>query len=286
VYSLNYLQSVLALDALPLTADRRIPSVSAAPANPLVAAVNYEVEAAAALTALSYSLINRLIAAPTAQLVETPAVYEFARCDLPLTRASIPRLIDQSAPLELIEALVRLDQRLTLAGRLSASYGQQSTPGQTEAIDISILADAWSHAAKAAVAALGALASSLDRPTDPRLIELLGAVIAGQHPCVTPDGQISIPGWAELRRHRRVAVDFNIELLIGGTQIAARAENASSAGLGVTVLDPNDRLFLVPGAEVAVTISGKPALTGRIAWCAGSRAGIALNEPLEATRPT
>jgi hypothetical protein len=100
---------------------------------------------------------------------------------------------------------------------------------------------------------------------------MLSAVASGQSPCISPEGQLSLPGWAERRRTLRSA-EHKRAILIWGTQSClVTIVDRTQFGIGV-----QGHSGLPLHGTVTVALDGEEAQLARVAWIAGTRAGLTM----------
>ena len=97
----------------------------------------------------------------------------------------------------------------------------------------------------------------------------------GERPCVDPDGNVTVPGWAENRKAKRVAVNLPAIAYYRGLKQTVVIDNASKSGLGLAGLDG-----AIPGRMLSLAVEGGETLSGMIIWSRGKNTGIKLDEPL------
>ncbi len=179
--------------------------------------------------------------------------------------------------------------RLAFARRLSRAIidaGPAPSPEQRIS-ELEKLEDAWQHVCGTSLIAAGALRGWLIEagvhcasPANPHADGLLRAAQAGGRPCVSDDGQIAVPGWAESRRSPRYALRLWARVFIQGGQQTVVIENASETGLGLSGIKAGEA-----GAAITVELPGDDLVSGRIMWSSNGRAGVKLDNSLPARHP-
>jgi hypothetical protein len=297
---MDYLQSLLALDGVAIanygklleeerTGDNEDskPSDSAAAEHPvpdtvrLLLALNAEAEAAATLIAVSASIANAL-ARNDAPRPCPRALTTFAPPEPGVFAASAAHLMSQEYAPELLPALQELFSRMALARQMSRAFAAEAgINSRAPSVDPEALADAWRKACRSAETALRTLKRELNQHGAPQraatvgLLDLLDVAGRGLHPCVEPDGCVIVPGWAERRQHRRHRTDLEVEVMIGLAVETARVFDVSAGGMGLTGLKTPRR-----GDAITVKLDTGRRLRGTIAWVAGNKAGMRLQQPL------
>ena len=295
---MNYLTSVLALDSAsaasfgaPPATDTRTQDGSSG----LLAALLHESDYAATMIAVCASITNVLAQPAGSRTALTGNVLT--------TYAALPMLVFETVAQRLLEeerlapaagSYLALSSRLALAQRMSQIYADEMSGAVQKSVDLAALQSAWRHACVAALRlrqdlwaalaeknVLGQIAGPV--ASRQRLSCLILAAANGDHPCVDDDGHVSIPGWAERRRHTRHTVDIALELEIGLHAYPVQAFDASTSGFGLQGLPPSNVCEL--GDLATLYLPKNRRLRGHIAWIAAARAGVMLLEPLAADDP-
>lgn len=291
---MNYLQTLVDLDAADLArldapAGDRV-ALSAAEKAVLLNA-RAEFEGIATLVAVSASIANALsvTGAPPVNLAGFATYAPGEPVMSAELRSLLARLTQGVAIPGHFEDWRR---RLSLAGRMARSFtlerhGQQHRPAGPGSVDAETLCDAWSRTCVSAAILVRALPAVCDfsrgAEDEARLAALAGLldrVADGEPACIEPDGCVVVPGWAERRRHRRVAIDESAEIVLGAHVYQARLVDASIGGLGIE----GPRLLL-QGDAVTVRLGDGRKLRANVAWVNGTLAGLRFMAPLEATDP-
>lgn len=176
--------------------------------------------------------------------------------------------------------------RLAFARRLSRAIidaGPAPSP-QQRLSELEKLEDAWQHVCGTSLIAVSALRSWLTEagvrcapPANPHAESLLRAAHAGARPCVSDDGQIAVPGWAECRRSPRHTLRLTARVFFQGGQQTVMIDNASETGLGLSGIKASEA-----GAAITVELPGDDLVSGRIMWSNNGRAGVKLDKSLPA----
>lgn len=246
-------------------------------------AVLLEIEQATVFTAVSMSVTTALLTN------NTPAVnpwhlqtYGPARPQIyPLVAA---KLLSSSLGTERLAPVQNYFARLEFAQRLS-----QTILGLDPALDASArlnefekLEDAWRYTCRASLEANDTIRiclseSGFDEPpaVNANGEALLRAAERGEQPCVDRDGNVTVPGWAENRQAKRVAVNLPAIAYYRGLKQTVVIDNASKSGLGLAGLDG-----AIPGRMISLAVEGGETLSGMIIWSRGKNTGIKLDETL------
>ena len=143
--------------------------------------------------------------------------------------------------------------------------------------DIEILADSWRRVAAnllTVLSTLNALGQSSDLDGKIALaLKLLKNSIAGGTPCLTADGHLEIPGWAERRSTTRLPVHQIARASTGGEYFEVAVLNASTAGLGLAGDIDN-------GQHTTVIFDDGRKVHGTVKWSEDGRFGLQLDQPL------
>jgi len=222
---MNYLQSILSLDADALSGARLgydtdlLEIFSPSPEQRLAGALSRETECTATFVAVSASIANALSVTGKGRVC-AQALQTFTHLDTPVLDSAMTTFLDGGKPAAILEPLQAFLFRLALAGRLSTAFVREAgLPADRQTVHCATLCDAWRNACTAAIGLLFVLnefdakdrcnpASTARQP----LIDLLLRAANGGHPCVEDDGCVVVPGWAERRRHERIAVNLPAQL--------------------------------------------------------------------------
>ncbi len=110
------------------------------------------------------------------------------------------------------------------------------------------------------------------------LRSLLLAVRDGQSPCVSPQGHIVFPNWADRRSSRRKSLGKPAWHCAGAHRHQVMLADISQTGFGLS-----DCHGISAGDPVAVEIASGRVLSGVAIWSQGNRAGVRFREPLSRT---
>ncbi|HRD76084.1 MAG TPA: PilZ domain-containing protein [Hyphomicrobiaceae bacterium] len=286
---MNYLETLVRLDGAALAEvarardGREIPPGLGAEARRAVDLIRAELEAVAVLVAVSASVVAAIASGrqgrSLAKSIDTYLPLELAL----VTHVAAPLLASEPG-IELLADVRAFEIRLDLLRRMSRAFAadaREGTPGRS-GVAIDILADGWRSLCETAIAVLEATAglTEVDREHASHLSSLLARAEAGHADCIDADGAISIPGWAERRRHQRFPLAETATLVIGDAIHPVTISDASIGGLGIC-----DAPGLVRVQEVAVRLKDGRRLSGRIAWTRGNQSGLKLEMPLDPADP-
>ncbi len=134
-------------------------------------------------------------------------------------------------------ALLELDERVSLARRVTGAW-LAASPARTDMkIDPALVADIWRKACGAALKVANSLEDAVgDYPGFVEVdntVELLSQAISGRLPCCDAIGRLSIPGWAERRTNHRLRCDLPVRYESGNVFENARLLNISRTGAGL-----------------------------------------------------
>ncbi len=291
---MNYLQSLLALDATALATfdfeagpPVRVEQPSSAATARLLQALWREAATAATFIAVSASIANVLADRSVACPVNVQAFETYVLPQTPIFASALPGFIAGDQLAELSEPYQDFEARIGLARRMALAFAREAHGRPAErTVDLVTLQDALHNAAAAASTLMAGLVDSCRTlPLDmdfaavetahPRLSNLLLAVARGGHPCVEADGCVIVPGWAERRHHARYGVDFDVEIETSLGIYSAKAFDAGQGGIGL-----DGGISVEIGDTINVRIPDGRTLNARIAWVAGSRSGATFIQPL------
>lgn len=181
--------------------------------------------------------------------------------------------VDQVAD-QLQDFQARLSFAQMLTTHLGTKFAQDAAP---KLGDIEILADAWHRTSTSLLSALTNLnAGPLGtEQADNRMLVLgfLKNCIGGGTPCLTAEGQLEIPGWAERRNATRVAVKKTARASTGDSFFEVSILNASTVGLGLTGNAES-------GQHTTVVFDDGRQVSGTVKWSEDGRFGLQLDQPL------
>ncbi len=143
--------------------------------------------------------------------------------------------------------------------------------------------DAWRRLAGTCYVVIVLVEGALERDGGPNtrsstqpLLQLLKDVSAGQHPCVQPDGIVSVPHRAERRSATRRSIRQTIS--VRGTHGVQSTElfDVSSRGAMISTLDA-----LVIEDQIALSTHDGKQIMATIVWDDGERMGIQFLNPID-----
>ena len=175
-------------------------------------------------------------------------------CYLPpspaLFQQSLLKLSVNPSTLDITSALREFYDRLEFLRSLANNFSDNSC--DDDGIVINVLSSAWQDLALVCRSALSTLGEQLadhaavaGNSRYERVMSLLPEVEIGHHPCVSSDGVISVPFWADRRTLRRRQSNLEAYVAIGDQIEKVAVLNASDHGIGVLGLksaSPGDRI--------------------------------------------
>ena len=109
----------------------------------------------------------------------------------------------------------------------------------------------------------------------PELRLLLAAVRDGDSPCVSTDGHIVCPSWADRRGSQRKTLGMPAWHCAGERKRRVTLADISQTGFGLS-----DCSGITAGDHVAVEMTSGRVLSGVVMWARADRAGVRLRQPL------
>jgi hypothetical protein len=110
------------------------------------------------------------------------------------------------------------------------------------------------------------------------VVRLLNAARAGEAPCLSSDGSISVGSWAERRGTTRYGLDLEVSIEIGDEVSSARLTDVGAGGLGLADVDVSCAM----GEAMLVTLPWGRTLAGEVRWQRKDRLGLVLFDALAA----
>ena len=166
---------------------------------------------------------------------------------------------------------------------MSKTFAQQPTPRGNGGVHIDVLTEMWRDLCRHASALMSDLRQCTRaghdqaRAAHGRAAEhLLKSASSGQWPCVSRDGDVEVPSWAERRRHERWTVEWSAQLLGDGQHFPIEVFDVSQGGFGVKCTSAH-----APGAHVSILLPTGACYDGAVAWVAGSAFGVSLFSPMK-----
>ncbi|HMN36667.1 MAG TPA: hypothetical protein PKD49_03010 [Hyphomicrobium sp.] len=212
-------------------------------------------------------------------LPSNPQVYR-RHIDTVLAAALSPYVI---LPLQAYHA--RLGYALRLTNAIADAGPAPSATIRTAEFDN--LQDAWRHVCGTALAAISVVRELMasvrySRPpvNNEHAEALLRSAKDGGQPCVTDEGTMRMPMWAESRLHARQVTQLRARLLLLDGEKSAIVDNASRTGIGLSGVTG-----LVPGTALTILLDTGEEILGKIMWSRGERAGVRLDAMLAADHP-
>jgi hypothetical protein len=202
--------------------------------------------------------------------------------------ADIYELSGKAQFFAIVQLMQALLARLSLAHSLSKAFaGRSGGPAEESFCPLGVTADSWRRVCKAAIEAHKAIAEIMSNSghvcpaaVEASTLELLRSASLGGWPCISREGYLSIPGWAERRIERRVNVGWPAKVTFGPARFPAIIENATATGLGLT-----SSLVVKVGAEIGVQLPDGRFVIGIIRWVNSGKLGVRLMEPLSPDDP-
>ena len=196
--------------------------------------------------------------------------------------SKVESIADLETADQIIEALQDFQARLTFAQMLTKHLdGQFRAAATGKQGNLEILADAWRRTSTNLLAVLSSLkeagrTNAEDADNSTLVLGFLKNCIAGGTPCLTPEGQLEIPGWAERRSAARITVQKHAQASTGGDYFDVAVLNASTIGLGLT----GD---VASGQHTTVVFDDGRKVSGTVKWSEEGRFGLQLDQPLSKT---
>lgn len=253
-----------------------------------VRAILIEIEEASVYIAITASIASALHKgrAPaltfkhlTGYLPSSPDVY----------RRHIETALGAALSPHVILSLQAYHARLSYALRLThAIVDAGPAPSQTiRTAEFETLEDSWRHVCGTALAAISVTRELLasvrySRPpvNNEHAEALLRSAKAGGQPCITGEGQMRMPPWAESRLHARKVTRVEAFVLLEDGATPVVIDNASRTGIGLSCISG-----LPPGMALTIALDTGTRLQGKVMWARGERAGVRLDVMLPADHP-
>ena len=249
----------------------------------ILQAVLLEIEQAGVFTAVSMSVATALLKRGG------PAINPWHLQSYGPAKAQIypvvaARLLSSTLGLERLNPVQNYFARLEFAQRLSQMVLglDPALPASGRLNEIEKLEDAWRYVCIASREASEVIRSCLseagyDEPpaANPRGGELLRAAGRGERPCVDVDGNVTVPGWAENRKAKRIAVHSQVTVYYRGSKQTVVLDNVSKMGVGLKGLEG-----AIPGRMISMVLESGETISGMIVWSRSSSVGIKLDEQL------
>ncbi len=247
-----------------------------------------EIEQAGVFAAVSSSIATALLD-PVLTRAVAKDLDTYAPAEPLVYPAFAAKLLGEGMEASVILPVQAYHLRLAFARRLSRAIidaGPAPSPEQRVS-ELEKLENAWQHVCGTSLIASSALRSWLTEagvrcaaPANPHAESILRAAHAGGRPCVSNDGQIAVPGWAESRKSPRHSLRLPVRVFFQGGQQSVMIDNASETGLGLSGIKASEA-----GAAITVELPGDDLVSGRIMWSNNGRAGVKLDKSLPANHP-
>jgi hypothetical protein len=256
------------------------PVMPAVPSNRVVALLGVEILQTAALIAVVSSVFNALERRSFGQLDER-AVRAFVPAHSDAFVAAATDVAEGACNLSQLLALKSYLARFNLAVRLTQSaLGPRGEMRHALNDDVEMIADAWRRTCVAALEAEAALcACNADNDVLVSLAErsrgreLLELAAMGGWPCLTVDGRVTVPGWAERRRSVRVAVSQLVTVVAHGAASAGRLIDVSRDGMQIATAVVVER-----GDAIDVVLADQRRIAGVVRWAQDGRIGLQFTQ--------
>ncbi len=258
--------------------DRSDPQISR-----ILQVVLVEIEQAGVFTAVSMSIASALLER-SGPAINPWHLQSYGPAKAQIYPVVAARLLSSKLGVAHLAPVQNYFARLEFAQRLSQTVLglDPALPASSQLNEIEKLEDAWRYVCRANLEASGAVRSCLielgaEAPpiTNLSANALLRAAERGERPCVDVSGNVTVPGWAENRKAKRVAVGRPANAYYRGLKQTVIIDNASTTGLGLKNLDGG-----IAGRMISVVLDSGEALSGMIMWSRGTAAGIKLDEQL------
>lgn len=177
--------------------------------------------------------------------------------------------------------------RAAFLRQLTRDFSDQQNEGRVAASGLSVMAQAWRelcYAARTAIDSLHALNAEAARSSvaakQSKVTEILIDAQDGGHPCVSPDGSVVVPFWAERRHLARSRISLQAYLIVSDSIQRVAVVDATENGLGVVGLKG-----AIEGMQVALIVKPGHMIDATIRWVTNDRCGISLAQPLPDSSP-
>lgn len=177
--------------------------------------------------------------------------------------------------------------RLSFLRQFTRDLSDQPSEGRVANSGLSVLAQAWRelcYAARLAIDSLHALNAEDARVRvevkQTTISEILIGAQDGGHPCVSPDGSVVVPFWAERRHLSRSRISLQAYFLVSDSIQRVSVVDATESGLGVVGLKG-----ATEGMQVALIVKPGHMIDATIRWVTKDRCGISLAQPLPDSSP-
>lgn len=204
-------------------------------------------------------------------------------------RKEINGILAASLPASILLPVQGYHARLSSALRMTRAIVEAGpAPSPTvRGMELQNLEDAWRHVCGTALAAIAVLRETLasvrfSRPpvNNEHAEALLRSAKSGGRPCVSDEGQVQMPRWAESRSHARHVTRQAARVIMPAGAQNVLVENVSRTGLGLSGVSN-----AVTGTRVVIEVLGTERLAGRVMWAREARAGIKLDAILMPDHP-
>ncbi|MGI9514061.1 MAG: PilZ domain-containing protein [Anderseniella sp.] len=134
--------------------------------------------------------------------------------------------------------IMLLPARMRFGLRMAAKLAMEP---EDPRISTDVFADAWTHIARGMLEAVH-LCEHVQSRCEKRMYDLslpaglLTNVLAGKHPCLDRDGNLSVPNWAERRGSKRYPCRVEVDVVSERQTQTGILRNFSAEGLGITGL--------------------------------------------------
>lgn len=247
----------------------------------LEAAIVEEMLNAAMLTAVTTSIVNALRCSYPA------CSFQMASCYLPPQPKLFPQaILELSMSTATHATAMRLstwyDRLRLLRDLLNTVVRLSQLDDRPLHLDVAATACSWQELAADARSIIEDIALSGRACTEAEerlgsVADLLERASAGGTPCLSINGNVELPTWAERRSRSRSVRNMRVTLYIGDGIQSAAVLDVSDQGLGVLGLRD-----VYVGQPVRLMTRPGACIEGRVVWVNDARCGIELAEPLPA----
>jgi hypothetical protein len=254
----------------------------------ILQAVLVEIEQAGVFTAVSMSIASALLVR-NGVAINPWHLQSYGPAKAQIYPAIAARLLSSNLGMSNLAPVQDYYARLEFAQRLSQTVLglDASVPAASRLNEIEKLEDSWRYVCRASMNASAVIRSCLaelgvDAPpvANRAAASLLSAAERGDRPCIDATGNVTVPGWAENRRSKRVTVSRQATTYYRGAKQAVIVDNASTTGIGLKGLEGG-----ITGRMISIVLDSGENLSGMIMWCRGTAAGIKLDEQLSEDHP-
>ena len=305
---MNYLQNLLELDGdqIAQTVQRTsIGELSAEPVSmvaPVVAEFEVSAETLELLNAVienlcipmlvTTSLLNQVVRSGDGNAV-CAGLASYATLNADALSPVFRELVGDRRYLGVATLIGELQVRIGLARGMTLTFVEQTrirgrtTANTTSAgiVGFEPLADAWCRACAtgAEVIRMALHFSEVPDPQNHRMLKLMAWLLKaadGHSPCISDEGELSVPGWAERRSSPRIEVNKAIFVEIDRLDFACTLVDVSETGFKIS-----DISGLTVGDELIVKLSRGNHCAAQVVWVQKDTAGLKSFDRLDPDDP-